>query len=304
MNRPKLCWNATWNSQGITFSTMSTSGRSPRGIFINNRNTIYVADRTHHSIQVWLDGQASPTKTVSSDLNSPYALFVTINGDIYADNGAKKRIDMWTMNSTMSTMVINVTSHCLGLFIDIYNNLYYIVEYSHQVLKITLNDTVSSSVNVAGNISSGSTMDLLDNPHGIFVDIDLNLYVADSNNNRIQLFANGRVEGTPVAGNGAPHTIDLNYPTSVALDADAYLFIVDNGNHRLIGSGPNGYQCLAGCLKGEGADADQLSYPRSMAFDNYGNIFVTDQLNDRIQKFLLISNSCGKFNIQLMIRCS
>ncbi|CAF4403518.1 unnamed protein product, partial [Adineta steineri] len=77
------------------------------------------------------------------------------------------------------------------------------------------------------------------------------------------------------------------------LDGDGYVFIVDNHNHRLIGSGRNGFRCIAACF-GYGSSSSQLYYPQSMSFDSYGNIFVTDQYNNRIQKFLLSSNVCNE----------
>ena len=130
-------------------------------------------------------------------------------------------------------------------------------------------------------------------PYGIFVDIDFDLYVADSYNHRIQLFQSGQSNGTTVAGIVVPGTITLYYPKSVVLDGDGYLFIVDSNNNRIVGSGPTGFRCVAGCSGTSGSASDQLSYPRTMAFDSYGNIFVIDTSNRRIQKFALADDSCG-----------
>jgi hypothetical protein len=71
---------------------------------------------------------------------------------------------------------------------------------------------------------------------------------------------------------------------------------VDSGNHRIVKSGLNGFQCLAGCSGFSGLASNQLNGPWSLSFDSYGNIFVTDQGNNRIQKFILSINSSGKFN--------
>ena len=133
-------------------------------------------------------------------------------------------------------------------------------------------------------------------PNGIFVDFNFTLYVADSNNNRIQRFGAGQMNAATVAGNGAPGTITLNYPTDIILDDDGYLFIVDRYNHRIVGSGPDGFRCVAGCSGISGSASNQLYYPQGMAFDSYGNIWVTDTNNRRIQKFILKANSCGKYH--------
>ena len=97
-----------------------------------------------------------------------------------------------------------------------------------------------------------------------------------------------------MAGSGAPGTINIRYPVTVVLDVDEYMFIVDSGNNRIIGSGPDGFRCVVGCTGTSGSALDQLSIPKSMAFDSHGNIFVVESNNQRIQKFLLSSNTCSE----------
>ncbi|CAF4408868.1 unnamed protein product, partial [Adineta steineri] len=63
--------------------------------------------------------------------------------------------------------------------------------------------------------------------------------------------------------------------------------------HRIIGSDANGFRCIAAC-SGAGSTATQLYYPLAISFDSYGNIYVADQYNHRIQMFLIATNSCGK----------
>ena len=149
LNRPLLCSNATWNLMGTVFSSRSSNGKSPRGIFINENNQIFIADRTNHSIRIWNHGDISPTKTISGLFSSPYSLFI-----------------------------------------DQLNHIYYIIEYYHQVMKYSFKE--------------------LHSPHGIFLNINLDLYIADSNNHRIQLFPNGTIDGITIVSNQF-----LNSPTSV-----------------------------------------------------------------------------------------
>jgi sugar lactone lactonase YvrE len=120
--------------------------------------------------------------------------------------------------------------------------------------------------------------------------------VADSGNDRIQLFGLGQSYAITVAGNSlSGTTITLNGPTGIVLDGDGYLFIVDRGNNRIVGSGPYGFRCLVGCYS-PGKESNQLSQPFSLSFDIDGNMFVTDTGNNRIQKFVLLNNSLGKLN--------
>jgi DNA-binding beta-propeller fold protein YncE len=251
-----------------------------------------VADSTHNRIVMWLEGSINVTKIISGGLDSPYSLFVTIAGDIYVDNGWNGRVDKWTSNATNSTPAMYVSSSCYGLFVDVNDNLYCSMSYLHQVMMKSLSSSSNTSTIVAGTGCPGSESNMLNHPCGIFVDINLNLYVADSGNNRIQFFVAGQVSGTTVAGNGV--SISLSGPTGITLDADGYLFIVNCGHSRIVGSGPNGFRCLVGC-SGSGAASNQLSCPVTLSFDSYGNMFVTDYVNSRIQKFLLATNSCSKF---------
>ncbi|UJR17036.1 hypothetical protein I4U23_003934 [Adineta vaga] len=137
---------------------------------------------------------------------------------------------------------------------------------------------------------------MLNGPIGIFVDKNINLYLADCYNNRIQLFSFGAYNGTIVAGNGASSTILLQCPSDVKLDGNGYLFIVDQQNSRIIGSGPAGFQCIAGCTRTSGPASNQLNQPVTLSFDRYGNLYIADMLNNRIQKFLVSKDNCRSYN--------
>jgi hypothetical protein len=117
--------------------------------------------------------------------------------------------------------------------------------------------------------------------------------VTDSENNRVQLFQSGESNGITVAGDESPNpTINLLCPTGIVLDAEKYLFIVDTDNGRIVGSGLNGFRCLVGCY-GKGSQSNRLGGPLSFSFDRFGNMFVADHENSRIQKFEYLGKSCG-----------
>jgi hypothetical protein len=284
-NQPRFTRFTTWTSNAITVATSGTVGTAPYGLFVDTNNTLYAANRESSRVHIWLEGQSVPTRNITVGLSSPYSLFVSVVGDVFVDNGyANSRVDRWRSNGTK---VMSVKSTCTGLFVDITNTLYCSVHDQHQVAVKSLNSESNMWIVAAGTDCWGSTSNQLTYPWGIFVDRNLNLYVADCGNDRVQLFFSGQVTATTVAGNGAPNTISLSCPTDVMLDADGYLFIVDNSNHRIIGSGPNGFRCLVAC-SGPGGAFNQLSNPISFSFDSYGNIFVVDRDNNRIQKFNLM----------------
>jgi hypothetical protein len=100
------------------------------------------------------------------------------------------------------------------------------------------------------------------------------------------------LSATTVAGTGAPGTITLNGPTDVMIDDNGYLYIADYTNARIVGQGPNGFQCVIGCSGLGGSSPSQLYESQNLGFDSYGNIYVADSGNNRIQQFLLTNNSC------------
>ncbi|CAF1669415.1 unnamed protein product, partial [Adineta ricciae] len=277
-NQPNLCPSTTWYTDAITFANSSTVGTSPFTVFVTTNNTIYVANKQNSQVLIWSEGSINPNRVISTGLNTTYSVFVTPNGDIYVDNGySNHRVDKWTFNSNTNSS----------------NTLYCSLNLNHQVVKKWLNDNVTTSTIVAGTGVAGSSANMLTYPTGIFVDIKFNLYVADCSNNRIQMFALGQTNGTTLVGNNAPGTPTLNCPYGVILDANGYLFIVDDHNHRILGLGPYGYRCLFGCTSVPGSALNQLNYPTAISFDSYGNLYVSDSSNSRIVKLLLASNSCN-----------
>ena len=71
--------------------------------------------------------------------------------------------------------------------------------------------------------------------------------------------------------------------------------IVNNGNNRVIGSGPYGFRCIIACSSTAGSSSTQLNDPMLMNFDSYGNLYIADKGNTRMQKFLRQQdNNCSK----------
>ncbi|UJR32393.1 hypothetical protein I4U23_019855 [Adineta vaga] len=268
-------------------------------------DTIFIANKETGKIHIWRNHSIQPTKTIFANLSSPASIFVTELNEIYVDNGENGRVNKWQLDSNISTPVIYVNSSCTGLFIDISHVIYCSMQKFHQVISQRLYDNSSILTIVAGTGKNGSNSTMLQDPYGIFVDTNSDLYVADCGNDRIQRFHNGLTNGITVVGNRSVNiTIMLNCPRGVVLDADKSIFIVDSSHHRVVVSGPNGSHCLVGCSMNQGSSANELSIPRTLSFDIYGNMFVADTKNNRIQKFLLIKNSCVEHTTQQLIHTS
>ena len=295
MNQPKLSPSTTWNPNGTTLADNFTIGSQPSIVYVSSKNnTVYVTGQSPPIAVAWINGGPTPTRNTST-VGDPWSIFGANNGDIYIScEYSDWALIKWNGNGTLTVAVPNVTDRCYGMFIDDLDDIYCSIFLQNLVRKFTLVNGTSISQVIAGNGTMGNTSDLLSFPLGIIGDTRRNLYVVDYYNTRIQRFRPGSLIATTLAGTGAPGTITLFQPQAVVLDADGYLFIADSANNRIVGSGPFGFYCVAGCSNLVGPAADRLNYPTSLSFDSYGNLYVIDTYNFRVQKFMLTTNSCGE----------
>jgi DNA-binding CsgD family transcriptional regulator/sugar lactone lactonase YvrE len=136
-------------------------------------------------------------------------------------------------------------------------------------------------------------------PQGLAVDSAGNVYIADTLNNRVRrVDTDGTittVAGTGeagFAGDGKPaRDAKLNFPTGLAIGLGDTLFIADTGNNVIRQVGPDGnIQTVAGTGEaGYRGDAGRavdavLHAPGGLAFDDEGNLYIADTLNERVRR--------------------
>ena len=296
-NTPKFCPTANWSTTGITVASEVEIGQNALEVFIGTDNSMYIATRKLNEVQLWLENSTVPTSVISTDLQSPYSLFVRSPGDVLVDNGMLGAVESRRFGVGSRIFVVQVENYCFDLFVDISDTLYCSLVNLHQVIKQLSGSMPSVTIIAAGNGSSGADANMLTFPQGIYVDLDGNLYVSDCGNNRVQVFAKDQLNGMTIIGGGILDSCWLICPNGIVMDADRSLFVADQDKHRIVRSGPDGCRCLIGCLEIEGGLPQQLAYPAAIHFDTYGNLFVADQGNSRIQKFLFLKSSCGKHSI-------
>ncbi|UJR32669.1 hypothetical protein I4U23_020129 [Adineta vaga] len=275
-NRPNINSNATWSDCGITFANQNIIGAKPRGIFIDSNDTIYaINNNAGDQILVWSKTNYSLISSINDSLFMYATPFVTTDGDIYFNSGNDNdgQIKKWSKSLMISKSVVNFSANCYGLFMDVKKNLYCSIQQRNAVVKVSLNNNINTIITIAGKSGSpGSGLNQFNKSWGIYVDIYFNLYVADANNNRILRFQPEQEFGEIVAGNGTPNA--------------------DNGQHRIVRVDENQFKCTVGCTGSSGSVSNQLYKPYALRFDSIGNLYITDEFNDRIQKFSLSINSC------------
>jgi glucose/arabinose dehydrogenase/streptogramin lyase len=141
-------------------------------------------------------------------------------------------------------------------------------------------------------------------PEGIAVDQQGNVYVVDTDNDRIQKFsANGTFIGE--LGRHGVQNGTFKNPEGIALDQQGNIYVVDTGNNRIqkfsgnfsgnfSANSPNGTYLAQWGKHGVEPDS-RFNAPEGIAVDRKGNVYVVDTGNNRIQKFSGNGTFLGKF---------
>jgi hypothetical protein len=209
-----------------------------------------------------------------------------------------------------------------GLAVDTAGNLYIADAGNGLIREVNVSTGMISTV--AGTVSGGTDADgipatsaQIQYPWGVAVDSSNNIYIADAGDDRIRevYAATGLIgtvagggSGSGSSGDGGPATAaTLNNPYAVAVDGSGNIYISDlTGNSgspgttgyirevyaatgkiaTVAGNGVSGYN-------GDGASATsaELSNPISLAVDSAGNIFISDNGNNRIREVVAASGN-------------
>ena len=176
------------------------------------------------------------------------------------------------------------------VFVDANGNLYVADNNNARIQKFPPGSTgATAGITVAGGNGQGASANQFNQPAGIFVDGNGNIYVADAGNNRIQKWTPGATSGITVAGgNGAGAAANqLNVPGSIYVDASGNMYISDEYNGRVQKWAPgatSGITVAGG--NGSGSAANQFNgHIGGASVDGSGNVYVADFGNNRIQKW-------------------
>ncbi len=248
--------------------------KAPGGLAFDKAGNLYIADSGNHRIR----------------RVDPFGIITTITGTGTAGVGGE--------GVSATTSMLNRPR---DVVLDTKGNLYIADSGNHRIRRV---DTSGIITTVAGTGDGGFSGDgglanlaKLNEPAGVAVDSQGQIYIADMKNHRIRLITSAGVISTLV-GTGQPSfggdglqatSASLSSPMAVTVDDKANLYVSDSGNGRVrLKSAAGIIVTFAGggsTLGDEGhAKNAALLSPRGLAIDGKGNIYVADAGDHRVRK--------------------
>jgi sugar lactone lactonase YvrE len=252
-----------------------------------------------------------------ASLNYPVGIALASDGSLYIADTFNQRIRRVAPDGTITTVAGNGSSalagdggaatsasffNPCGIAVDGAGNIYIADTRNHVVRRIQgSNITKIAGTGEAAYSGDGGPANeaTLNTPTGLALDRAGNLYIADTLNSRIRRISTSGTIST-FAGNGvngydndlvAAPDAALQYPQGIAVDADGNVYIADTFNDRIRRVGTdgiidtvagNGVNRFAGD-RGPAINAS-LNYPKAVALDGVGNLFIVDSFNSRIRR--------------------
>jgi sugar lactone lactonase YvrE len=278
-----IAGNGTGGFSGEGASPASAELHTPFGVAaVEGSGSLYIADTLNNRVRMVIEN--CPICPTNGEL-------VTVAGtgapSYSGDGGAG--------NSA-------AVDHPTGVAVDLNGYAYIADQENNRIRKIGplgVITTVAGNGNVGNGGDGGpATSAQLYYPTGVAVDAYGNIYIADSNNNRVRKVDTSgiitTVAGNGTAGyscaNGIATSVGLHSPKGVAVDISGNLYIADYGNQcirkvdtlgnitTIAGNGTASYS-------GDFLPAINaaLNYPTSVSVDSLGNIYIADYVNNRVR---------------------
>jgi sugar lactone lactonase YvrE len=314
----------------------STRLNKPKSVFVDTSGNIHIADTDNKRIRR-IDAVTNVITTVAGNgeggysgdgvpatdtqLNKPQGTFVDTSGNIWiadTDNHRIRRVDAatdiittaagngidgyWGDADPANRAKLNDPK---GVHVDAIGNIYIADTTNHRIRKVHAEAGVITTVagnGVKGTLGDGGPAALaqLDNPNGVYVDENGNIYLADTENHRIRSVDAITGMITTVAGTGDAGYLgdgglatdaSIKTPGGVHVDAYGNIIIADTDNNciREVYDATGLISTIAGEVSGgyvgDGLPAvnTKLNEPGNLTLDADGNIYIADTMNNRIR---------------------
>lgn len=289
---------------------------APMGLAVDGGGNVYVADVNNGAIR-----EITPSGVVTTPFRcgSPGGVAVDASGNLYVSASAEGTIVKMAPNGAVTTLAGTPGVHGsadgtgaaaqfgtpAGIAVDGSGNVYVADDpfngsSGNTIRKISpagVVTTLAGTPGVEGSNDGPGAAAQFAAPMGIAVDGNGNVYVADYGNLSVRKITPGGVVSTMIGiasggyyADGVGEAARFGGPTSVAVDSagNAYVADCDNDTIRKITPGGvvttlAGTAGLQGSADGTGAAA-RFIFPRGVAVDSNGNVYVADTLNFTIRK--------------------
>jgi len=227
-----------FDSNGGFLSTFGSSGAgdgqfdSPSGIAVGSDGNIYVADTFNNRVQIFNSSGVFQSTVGVGDLLVPYGIAVGSGGNIYVADTLNDRVQVFdSSGNVLSTFGVGDLSFPQGIAVGSSGKIYVADTSNNCVQVFDSSGNVSSPLGICSLIP-GSGNGEFSSPGGVAVDGVGKIYVADTNNNRVQVFNSGGVFqyafGSSGTGNG-----QFNTPYGIAVGGDSNIYVADTFNNRI-----------------------------------------------------------------------
>ena len=264
-------------------------------MFIDDDQTIYIADYENHRIVEWKKNSNNSQIVAGGNgegnrndqLNEPVKVVIDQQNDslIICDQG-NRRVVRWPRRNGRTGEILISNILCWDLMMDKDGYLYVSDREKHEIRRWKIGE--ENGTIVAGGNGQGDRLDQLNNPTNIFIDEDHSVYVSDKDNHRVMKWVKGAKEGIVVAGGQSQGNglRQLSCPFGIIVDQLGTLYVADGENHRVIRwwKGAEEGTIVVG-ENGHGQQPNQLNAPVDLSFDRENNLYVVDYGNHRVQRF-------------------
>jgi sugar lactone lactonase YvrE len=290
--------NTKWKQNGVTITEIYGGGLKssclyfPCGVYVDDDQTIYIADFGNNRIMAWKYGATTGQLVAGGNgrgnkmdqLDRPIDVIVDRKRNhIFIADLHNGRVVRWPCQNGTSGEIIISNIQCRGLAIDNNGDLYVADCDKNEVRRWKIGET--SGVLVAGGNGEGNRLNQLHFPTSIVVDDDHSLYVFDFRNHRVMKWMKGVKEGIVVAG-GGNGPIQLLSPHGLVVDHLSTVYVADWTAHRILRwcKGATQWDIIISSNK-EIYDENQIHHPKDLSMDREGNLFVVEYYSHRLKRF-------------------
>jgi len=265
----------------------------PYGMAVDSKGNLYVADQKVGAIFVF----NTATRDVELIKNKVHGHFVRIIGLAMDDNdrlfvsdpGLRHVLTFNAKHEPEDVITEGLVSPG-GLALDVENRLLYVADIDQDQVLVYEADSLKllRRIGTTGQNHALTTPGDFARPAGIAVDAEGNLYVADTLNNRIEIFdGDGKFIRTfGKAGDGPGY---FSRPKGVAIDSDDHIWVVDGMQDRVQVFNQDAELLIS--FGGHGLLPGMFQGIAGITIDKTNRVFTSEIFPGRVQQFLYVTDA-------------